>query len=89
MPLRYTKRILDHLANEKYAPCQLGELMRQLRIPEDNDDTFRSSVGALLEKEQVVLGRHDVVQLPPMPDEFEGILKITSRGVWFHEAEAP
>ena len=89
MPLRYTKRILDHLANEKYAPCPLGELMRQLRIPEDNDDTFRSSVGALLEKEQVVLGRHDVVQLPPMPDEFEGILKITSRGFGFVKPDTP
>ena len=89
MPLRYTKRILDHLANEKYAPCAVGELMRQLRIPDDSEDTFRSSLGALLEKDQVVLGRHDVVQLPPMPDEFEGVLKITSRGFGFVMPDTP
>ena len=54
MPLRYTKRILDHLANEKYAPCAVGELMRQLRIPDDSEDTFRSSLGALLEKDSIL-----------------------------------
>ena len=83
MPSKFTQRILNHIKNPKYAPKSVTELERYLRIPAEEDDEFRSAIGALIEQDRLVLGREDVIQLPPMPSEFSGKIKITTRGFGF------
>ena len=83
MPSKFTQRILSHIKNPKYAPKSVTELERYLRIPPEEDDEFRSAIGALIEQDRLVLGREDVIQLPPMPSEFSGKIKITTRGFGF------
>ncbi|MEE2681056.1 MAG: VacB/RNase II family 3'-5' exoribonuclease [Planctomycetota bacterium] len=87
MPSKFTQRILDHISNPRYVPKSVGELEKHFRIPAEEDDEFRQALGALIQKDQLVLGHDDVVQLPPMPTEFTGTIKITSRGFGFVKSD--
>ncbi|MED5506522.1 MAG: VacB/RNase II family 3'-5' exoribonuclease [Planctomycetota bacterium] len=86
---KYTQRILDLLASPKYVPKSVDDLARYLRVPPEEGDQLRSTIGELLQSDRVVIGKHDVIQLPGMPSEFQGILKITSRGFGFVKPETP
>ena len=89
MPSRYTQRILSHLANKRYRPIEANELARQLRIDGKDEDEFRNELGRLLQNNTIMLGTGDVIQLPPFPDEFEGTLKIASKGFGFVVPDSP
>jgi len=89
MPSRYTQRILDHLSNKRYQPTDAREIARQMGVGSDQEEVFSNELGRLLEENKVVLGVNDVVQLPTFPDEFEGKIKITSKGFGFVTPDSP
>jgi len=89
MPHRYRQRILDHLSNQKYQPVDADTLARQLKIGIDDLDDFGDELGDLIDEELVEFGRNERIQLPPLPSEIEGTIKITSRGFGFVVPDTP
>ncbi len=89
MPDRFTQRILDHLSNQQYRPVEPEELERQLRVPPELRTVFESELKTLLDDEKVLLGKSDRIQLPPLPSEVEGQIKITARGFGFVVTDTP
>ncbi|MDG2031243.1 MAG: VacB/RNase II family 3'-5' exoribonuclease [Phycisphaerales bacterium] len=89
MPDRFTQRIIDHLSNQQYRPVDAEELERQLRVPHELRNEFEQELSSLLEDERVMLGKSDKIQLPPLPSEVEGRIKITARGFGFVVTETP
>ena len=89
MPSRYTQRILDHLSNSRYQPTDAHELARQLRVDVKDQEMFTNELGRLLAENTIVLGSSDAIQLPPFPDEFEGRIKVTSKGFGFVTPDSP
>ena len=77
------RRILTHLADHRYVPCQIRHLARDLQVPNDQFATFRKSVEQLIEEGQVILGSADVIALPPPGPEMVGSFRLTRGGFGF------
>ncbi|MEM6852951.1 MAG: VacB/RNase II family 3'-5' exoribonuclease [Planctomycetota bacterium] len=83
MPDRYTRRILDHIADRRYAPSTVQELVEELSIPEDQQDDFVSAIDELLEANQVVRGTADTIALPPPGKDMIGTFRRHEKGFGF------
>ncbi|MBB6429746.1 ribonuclease R family protein [Algisphaera agarilytica] len=83
MPDRYTRRILDHIADRRYAPSTVQELVEELSIPEDQQDDFVSAIDELLEAKQVVRGTADTIALPPPGKDMIGTFRRHEKGFGF------
>jgi len=83
MPDRYTRRILDHIADRRYAPSTVQELVEELAIPEDQQDGFVSAIDELLEAKQVVRGTADTIALPPPGKDMIGTFRRHEKGFGF------
>jgi ribonuclease R len=82
MPLRYTARIIDHLAREDGREASIHDLARALRAEGDDKDVLREAVRALVEAGRIE-ETNERVQLPRMGDEVVGIYRQTRRGFGF------
>ncbi len=80
---RHTSRILDHIADRRYEPRTLRQLMAELGVPKDQHDDFRSAADRLLGEGQIVLGSENTVGLPPVGDEMVGTYRSHERGFGF------
>ncbi len=80
---RYTRRILDHIADRRYAPSTVQELVEELTIPEDQQDDFVSAIDELLEAKQVVRGTADTIALPPPGKDMVGTFRRHEKGFGF------
>jgi ribonuclease R len=89
MPDRFTQRILDHLSNKQYRPVEAEELERQLRVPPELRTSFETELKTLLDDERVLLSKSERIQLPSLPSEVEGKIKITARGFGFVVTDTP
>ncbi|MGI9013113.1 MAG: ribonuclease R family protein [Phycisphaerales bacterium] len=83
MPLRYRQRILDHLGSDGYKPALPDDLLRDMRIPEDDTELFQSALDQLVERESVQQDQRGRIQLPKAGDELTGSIKVTARGFGF------
>jgi ribonuclease R len=83
MPLRYTSRILDHLAHATYRPASVKTLARDLRVDRDDRDVFDAAVAALVEEGRIEIGPDERVRLPAMGDEITGRFRLNERGFGF------
>ena len=83
MPDRFARRILDHLADRRYQPRTLRQLMDDLAIADDQRDDFAKAVQTLLENDQLVCGSEDTIGLPPVGDEMVGRFRSHERGFGF------
>lgn len=83
MPLRYKRRLLEHIAHESYAPSTIRRLAADLGVPEEDYDAFESAVAELVESGEVVRGTNDVVTLPPMGAEVIGAFRANAKGFGF------
>ncbi len=88
MPSRYTKRLLDHLRHESYAPRTVEQLTEDLGI--DDPGAFREAVGQLEEDGAVRVTGGGHVTLPSLGSmlqesegEVEGTFKKNPRGFGF------
>ena len=83
MPDRYARRILDHIADRRYAPSTVVELVEDLGIPEDQVASFQIAVDGLLEAGQVVRGTADTIALPPPGKNMVGTFRRHEKGFGF------
>ena len=83
MSLRFKSRILDHLAHRNYLPILTNEVARQLRVAEDDEAEFLDTVRELAESGLLEIGKDEKLRLPRMPEEIEGVIKLTPRGMGF------
>ncbi len=86
---RFTRRILDHLSDQRYRPRQLAELAADLSIDAPERDEFRRSVEHLIENGQVVLSTSNAVVLPPPGREMTGGFRLNERGFGFIVPDSP
>jgi ribonuclease R len=89
MPLRYTRRLLEHLKHDDYTPRRVPELAQDLSIPEDEIGEFTSAVEALSRQKLVELNHAGCVQLPSLSSrggEITGKFRKNQRGFGFVEA---
>ena len=80
---RYARRILDHIADRRYAPSTVVELVEELSIPEDQVAAFQLAVDDLLEAGQVVRGTADTIALPPPGKNMVGTFRRHEKGFGF------
>ncbi|MFM1822507.1 MAG: Ribonuclease [Planctomycetota bacterium] len=83
MPLRFKSRILDHLSHRNYLPLPMNEVARQLRVADEDGLAFGEAVRLLAEEGLVEIGKDERLRLPRLPEEVEGVLKMTPRGFGF------
>ncbi|MCP3905144.1 MAG: ribonuclease R [Planctomycetes bacterium] len=83
MPLRFTERILEHLAHASYRPCPAAEIRRDLRVESDDREVFRAAIDLLLEEQRIEIAPDGFVRLPLMGDEVEGSFRLNQRGFGF------
>jgi hypothetical protein len=81
--LRFKSRILDHLAHRNYLPILINEVARQLRVADEDEAEFLDTVRQLAESELIEIGKDEKLRLPRMPEEIEGVIKLTPRGMGF------
>jgi ribonuclease R len=88
MPIRYTARILDHLAREDGRQATVHELARALRVTGDDKDLVRTAIESLLEQGAIERsGEH--LRLPSLGEEVVGIYRSTRRGFGFVTPDSP
>lgn len=83
MPQRFARRLLDHLADRRYQPRNLRQLIDDLGITAEQRDDFVQTVEDLLKKDQLVCGSADTIGLPPVGDEVIGRFRSNERGFGF------
>ena len=88
MPLRYTARIIDHLAREGGRPVSIHNLARALRADGDDKDVLRQAVQELVDAGRIE-GDDEQMQLPKMGEEVVGIFRGTRRGFGFVVPDDP
>ena len=89
MAEHYSRRILTHLADRRYAPCPVSQLARQLGVESDDYDEFRRTVKQLQGEGRVVLGPSDCLSLSPPGKQVLGTFRLHERGFGFIEPDAP
>ena len=82
MPLRFTRRILDHLAHPSYRPSPAKDTARVLRVEPEDDELFREAVKRL-ESEGRVDASGGLLRLPGYGDEIVGKFRLNARGFGF------
>ena len=83
MSLRFKSRILDHLAHRNYLPIFMHEVARQLRVADEDEPEFLDTVRELAEVGLLEIGKDEKLRLPRLPEEVEGVIKLTPRGIGF------
>lgn len=88
MPLRYTARILDHLAREDGRKASIHDLARALRAEGDEKDVLREAVRMLVDEGRIEES-NERVRLPAIGDEVVGIYRQARRGFGFVIPDEP
>ena len=83
MPDRYARRILDHLADRRYQPRNLRQLIDDLGITAEQRADFIKAVEDLLKNDQLVCGSEDTIGLPPVGEDMVGRYRSHERGFGF------
>ncbi|MCH2135118.1 MAG: VacB/RNase II family 3'-5' exoribonuclease [Phycisphaerales bacterium] len=88
MPLRYTRRILDHLAREPGREASVHDLARAFRLSAAEQDILNEAVQMLV-IDEVVCCTGDRLKLQSIPVEVEGVYRSTRRGFGFVKTDQP
>lgn len=89
MPLRFTQRILQHLAHDIYHPVPIRELAKEMRIDAEQRELFDEAIRQLDERGDIEIDATGRVRLPAAPDELAGMLKVNARGFGFVMPDKP
>lgn len=89
MSLRFTQRILEHLAHETYRPSFVKDVARHMRIEPDDRDEFDATINSLVEQGRLIIGDDDLVRLPTYEDEITGKFRLNPKGFGFVIPDAP
>ena len=69
MPLRYTSRLIDHLAHPGYRPETQQNIARDLRVSSEERDLFQKAVVDARDRGLIEQGEDERLRLPKMPPE--------------------
>ena len=83
MAMRFTNRLLDHLAHDGYRPTTIRNIVKDLRISHDDRAAFDETISTAEENGLIELGRDDCVRLPALPEEIVGSYRSNKRGFGF------
>ncbi len=83
MPIRFINRLLDHLSHEGYRPTTIRNIVKDLRIAQEDRRAFDDAILKAEEDGLIELGRDDCVGLPALPDEIVGTYRSNKRGFGF------
>ncbi len=89
MPLRFTRRILDHLAHTGYRPSKVGDTARDLRVDAQDQPLFDQAIGRLESDGRIEIDRHGLLRLPTWGDEVVGVFRLNRRGFGFVISDDP
>jgi ribonuclease R len=90
MPLKYKRRLLDHLQHRSYTPRNMQDLARDLGIEDEVE--FGVALDQLAEEGLVDISDGGLVTLPSLGDqggEVEGIFKRNPKGFGFVRTDDP
>jgi ribonuclease R len=88
MSERFSRRILEHIADRRYEPRTVRQLAHDLSIGEEQLKEFQEAADQLLEEGQLVLGSADTIGLPPPGREMVGVFRLHERGFGFLAPDA-
>ena len=80
MPLRFTRRILDHLAHPGYRPSKVGDTARGLRVDREDQALFDEAIERLGAEGRIEIDRDGLVRLPTWGNEVVGTFRLNRRG---------
>ena len=83
MPLRFTNRIIEHLAHQGYRPALAKTIAKDLRVDSDERDLFQTAIEEAHTQGLVEIGRDRCIRLPVLPDEIVGKYRSNKRGFGF------
>ena len=83
MSLRYTQRILEHLAHENYRPSTVRDIARDMRVESDDLPQFEESLHALGMQGRLLISDDDLVRLPSYESEITGKFRLNPKGFGF------
>ena len=83
MPIRFTRRILDHLAHRGYRPSPVGDTARELRVDADDQAVFDEAIERLEGEHRIEIDSRGMVRLPSLGDEVVGGFRLNARGFGF------
>jgi ribonuclease R len=90
MPGPFTRRLIDHLSHETYAPSTIAQVIEQLNVPPEQQDDLKTDLADLVAQNRLILqgpeGRQ-LVMLPALPDEITGTFKKHPKGFGFVKPE--
>lgn len=89
MPLRFTRRILDHLAHRGYRPSKVGDTAKGLRVDREDQALFDQAIERLSTEGRIEIDRDGLVRLPTWGDEVVGIFRLNRRGFGFVVPDDP
>ncbi len=89
MPIRFTHRILEHLAHSGYRPASQKQIAREMRVEDDEREVFKEAIARLRDEGKVAVGEDDHVRLPTMGDEIVGRFRLNARGFGFVIPDEP
>jgi ribonuclease R len=89
MPLRFTHRILEHLAHARYAPATAKAIAADMGIESDDRDLFEQAIARLAEEGRIVIESGGRLRLPPMPERITGRFRLNARGFGFVVPDQP
>lgn len=83
MPSRYTARILDHLAHDRYEPSAAGAIATAMRVEADDQPAFNEAIAQLAREGRIVMGKDGLVRLPPYENQISGKFRLNAKGFGF------
>ncbi|MEM6332146.1 MAG: VacB/RNase II family 3'-5' exoribonuclease [Planctomycetota bacterium] len=89
MPAYLQRRILRHIADQRYAPRTVAQLAADLGMDDEQRAAFEEAVKQLESEGQVLLGSGSQVTLPPPGDTVIGTFRGSDRGFGFLIPDEP
>ncbi|MFN0131859.1 MAG: ribonuclease R family protein [Phycisphaerales bacterium] len=92
MPLRFKRRLLDHLQHRSYTPRKLEDLARDLGIDDAEGDDFAQAIDDMADEGTLEITDNGLVRLPSVGQqggEVEGTFKRNPKGFGFVSTDDP
>ncbi|MHC4415618.1 MAG: ribonuclease R family protein [Planctomycetota bacterium] len=89
MPLRFTRRILDHLAHPSYPASFPDDAARDLRVSREDEALFQEAIEQLQAQGRLETGPDGRLRLPSYGDEVVGEFRLNARGFGFVMPDDP
>lgn len=83
MPAAFTARILREVAAMVSEPPTMGQLMRRMKVPKEDEHRVKDAIDQLESDRKLQRGRDGRIRLPEMGNEVVGIFRQTRRGFGF------